>query len=216
MKGEIVDAVEAVWPRSSHYSAAPFSTPKSFRYKRLATAQGFYLSRFRSNPLSCLFSFSPPTLRLSIRTRLAGRFALLLNTRQETQRALVACSLPLSTDTLRLQPEPVSSTMQFTLLSALIVTSAALGGLASPLGNRIEGDASLHKRFTNSRWTFYDVGLGACGETNVNSDYVCPIPSRSTLTVVAPNMYCPRRSWHSMLISSAPAILAPTAARALP
>ncbi|TEB36174.1 hypothetical protein FA13DRAFT_1706436 [Coprinellus micaceus] len=62
--------------------------------------------------------------------------------------------------------------MQSTLLSALIATSAALGGLASPLGNRTEGDASLHKRFTNSRWTFYDVGLGACGETNVNSDYI--------------------------------------------
>lgn len=65
--------------------------------------------------------------------------------------------------------------MQFTLLSALVATCAALGGLASPLGNRTEGDASLHKRFSSSRWTFYDVGLGACGETNVASDFVSSI-----------------------------------------
>ncbi|KAF6764733.1 RlpA-like double-psi beta-barrel-protein domain-containing protein-containing protein, partial [Ephemerocybe angulata] len=31
---------------------------------------------------------------------------------------------------------------------------------------------ALQKRTTNSRWSFYDVGLGACGGTNVESDFV--------------------------------------------
>ena len=30
----------------------------------------------------------------------------------------------------------------------------------------------LERRFEGSRFTFYDAGLGACGRTNSNSDFV--------------------------------------------
>ncbi|OJA11929.1 hypothetical protein AZE42_06373 [Rhizopogon vesiculosus] len=38
---------------------------------------------------------------------------------------------------------------------------------------RARGDVNVHKRsFDNARFTFYDVGLGACGDTNVASDFI--------------------------------------------
>ncbi|KAH7924557.1 hypothetical protein BV22DRAFT_1012964 [Leucogyrophana mollusca] len=41
------------------------------------------------------------------------------------------------------------------------------------VANRARGDVDLHKRsFSNSRFTFYDVGLGACGKNNVASDFI--------------------------------------------
>ncbi|TFK25827.1 hypothetical protein FA15DRAFT_638838 [Coprinopsis marcescibilis] len=65
------------------------------------------------------------------------------------------------------------------LLSAALISSVAtIGGLASPIGNpkelanRAAGDVHLYKRFSDSRWSFYDVGLGACGEWNVESDFI--------------------------------------------
>ncbi|EAU88104.2 hypothetical protein CC1G_11527 [Coprinopsis cinerea okayama7 len=68
---------------------------------------------------------------------------------------------------------------QFVSLILLMISSwATVGGLASPIGSpqelakRAPGDVHLYKRFTNSKWSFYDVGLGACGEWNVESDFI--------------------------------------------
>lgn len=42
------------------------------------------------------------------------------------------------------------------------------------IARRAPGDVSTHlqKRFDNTRWTFYDVGMGACGQFNVQSDFI--------------------------------------------
>jgi len=63
-------------------------------------------------------------------------------------------------------------------LTALVAISAAIGGLASPVAapakstNSSSGEAHLQKRFTGSKWSFYDVGLGACGHTNNENEFV--------------------------------------------
>ncbi|KAG6335158.1 hypothetical protein ID866_3942 [Astraeus odoratus] len=42
------------------------------------------------------------------------------------------------------------------------------------VARRARGEVDLHKRqtYANARFTFYDVGLGACGQTNVASDFI--------------------------------------------
>jgi len=40
------------------------------------------------------------------------------------------------------------------------------------LARRDPGEIHLYKRFDNARFTFYAVGLGACGATNQQSDFV--------------------------------------------
>ncbi|KAF8136397.1 RlpA-like double-psi beta-barrel-protein domain-containing protein-containing protein [Boletus edulis] len=40
------------------------------------------------------------------------------------------------------------------------------------LARRDPGEINLYKRFDNARFTYYDVGLGACGNTNQPSDFV--------------------------------------------
>ncbi|EGN95475.1 hypothetical protein SERLA73DRAFT_186504 [Serpula lacrymans var. lacrymans S7.3] len=40
------------------------------------------------------------------------------------------------------------------------------------LANRARGEVQLHKRYDGARFTFYAVGLGACGQTNVPSDFI--------------------------------------------
>jgi len=45
------------------------------------------------------------------------------------------------------------------------------------IARRAPGDVALHKRFDNSRWTFYDVGTGACGKFNVPSDFIVALNS---------------------------------------
>jgi hypothetical protein len=66
-------------------------------------------------------------------------------------------------------------------LLSLALPLVALG--ASPHGSahhsrhqqiakRQSGDVELHKRFSSARWSFYDVGLGACGKYNVESDFI--------------------------------------------
>lgn len=40
------------------------------------------------------------------------------------------------------------------------------------LARREPGEINLYKRFDNARFTYYAVGLGACGQTNVPTDYV--------------------------------------------
>ncbi|KZT28160.1 hypothetical protein NEOLEDRAFT_1087834, partial [Neolentinus lepideus HHB14362 ss-1] len=38
--------------------------------------------------------------------------------------------------------------------------------------NQTEVETGLTKRVDNAKFTWYDVGLGACGQTNVATDYV--------------------------------------------
>lgn len=51
------------------------------------------------------------------------------------------------------------------LVSLLLLSSwAILGGLASPINGRhhelaVRASGELSKRYTNSKWSFYDVGL---------------------------------------------------------
>ncbi|KAH7912136.1 plant expansin [Hygrophoropsis aurantiaca] len=41
------------------------------------------------------------------------------------------------------------------------------------IAHRARGDVDIHKRaFSNSRFTFYDVGLGACGKYNSPGDFI--------------------------------------------
>lgn len=40
------------------------------------------------------------------------------------------------------------------------------------IAKRALGNVDLHKRFSDSRWTFYDVGLGACGKHNTPDDFI--------------------------------------------
>ncbi|KAF9553808.1 hypothetical protein CPC08DRAFT_713430 [Agrocybe pediades] len=61
-----------------------------------------------------------------------------------------------------------SLTADYTSVSAAAVDS--MHGLA----HRSTGEVHhrLAKRYSNTRWTFYDVGLGACGIVNVPSDFI--------------------------------------------
>ncbi|KAG2756959.1 hypothetical protein P692DRAFT_20825452 [Suillus brevipes Sb2] len=46
-------------------------------------------------------------------------------------------------------------------------------GRHQELAQRARGDVGIHKRsFDNSRFTFYDVGLGACGQSNSPDDFI--------------------------------------------
>ncbi|KAF5386808.1 hypothetical protein D9615_001859 [Tricholomella constricta] len=69
------------------------------------------------------------------------------------------------------------------LFSFSLLLAAPLAALANPHGSahfkrhvevakRQGGDVQLHKRFSDTRWSFYDVGLGACGKYNVESDFI--------------------------------------------
>ncbi|KAH6919051.1 hypothetical protein BKA70DRAFT_1176807 [Coprinopsis sp. MPI-PUGE-AT-0042] len=59
--------------------------------------------------------------------------------------------------------------MQLTQLFTLVALTSwgFLGGLASPIAVR-----PLEKRVSNSKWSFYDAGLGACGTVNSNDDFI--------------------------------------------
>jgi hypothetical protein len=67
-------------------------------------------------------------------------------------------------------------------LSALSLVAAELHGSFNPhrhrdIAHRSKGDMQLHKRIDNSRWTFYDVGLGACGKVNQPGDFIVALNS---------------------------------------
>ena len=38
--------------------------------------------------------------------------------------------------------------------------------------SRLEHNSTLLKRFDSARFTYYEAGLGACGQTNTDSDFV--------------------------------------------
>jgi len=69
------------------------------------------------------------------------------------------------------------------LFNLSLLLAAPLGAWANSHGSvhsnrhveiakRQEGHVQLHKRFSDARWSFYDVGLGACGKHNVASDFI--------------------------------------------
>jgi hypothetical protein len=56
------------------------------------------------------------------------------------------------------------------LVPALLAAASVLPGAfvnGAPLNN-----ATIAKRFSNARFTWYDAGLGACGRTNKGTDFV--------------------------------------------
>ncbi|TFY51308.1 hypothetical protein EVG20_g11062, partial [Dentipellis fragilis] len=55
--------------------------------------------------------------------------------------------------------------------AALADTHALRSRNHHQIAKRASGEV-LEKRFSNARFTFYDVGLGACGKTNVPSDFI--------------------------------------------
>ncbi|KAG9312543.1 RlpA-like double-psi beta-barrel-protein domain-containing protein-containing protein [Chiua virens] len=63
-------------------------------------------------------------------------------------------------------------TLCFTL--ALPFASATMSRKRhNEVAHRARGDVDVHKRsFTNARFTYYDVGLGACGVWNNPSDHI--------------------------------------------
>ncbi|GLB35356.1 hypothetical protein LshimejAT787_0209210 [Lyophyllum shimeji] len=74
------------------------------------------------------------------------------------------------------------------LFSLSLLLAAPLAAWANPHGHthanrhveiakRHSGDVQLHKRFSSARWTFYDVGMGACGKYNVESDFIVALNS---------------------------------------
>ncbi|KIY68638.1 hypothetical protein CYLTODRAFT_395184 [Cylindrobasidium torrendii FP15055 ss-10] len=71
-------------------------------------------------------------------------------------------------------------------LSLLPILAAALSAFAHEpvlhnrhheISKRSKGDVVLAKRFDNARWSFYDVGQGACGQVNVASDFIVALNS---------------------------------------
>ncbi|KAK7466950.1 hypothetical protein VKT23_004014 [Stygiomarasmius scandens] len=45
------------------------------------------------------------------------------------------------------------------------------------IAKRAPGHVNIYKRFDSARWTFYDVGMGACGKFNVASDFIVALNS---------------------------------------
>ncbi|THH01713.1 hypothetical protein EW026_g1043 [Hermanssonia centrifuga] len=73
------------------------------------------------------------------------------------------------------------STISTVSLLSLSLPFAAVGATHGNAGRhhdsiarRSRGDVDVHKRdsFSNARFTFYDVGLGSCGQNNVPSDFI--------------------------------------------
>ncbi|KAJ6540300.1 hypothetical protein B0H19DRAFT_959871, partial [Mycena capillaripes] len=58
------------------------------------------------------------------------------------------------------------------------------------LARRAKGDL-LNKRdmYNDARWTFYSTGLGACGGTNSDSDFIVAL-NQDTFGTVYPSKYC--------------------------
>ncbi|KAJ7738497.1 plant expansin [Mycena maculata] len=57
------------------------------------------------------------------------------------------------------------------------------------LAKRASGDLVKRQTFTNARWTFYSTGLGACGGTNTDSDFIVAL-NQDTFGNSYPSPYC--------------------------
>jgi hypothetical protein len=72
-----------------------------------------------------------------------------------------------------------------TLFASLAIPIAVLADPHAPnharhhhdIARRASGDVQLHKRFDAARFTFYEVGLGACGKVNKPSDFIVALNS---------------------------------------
>ncbi|KJA20258.1 hypothetical protein HYPSUDRAFT_43398 [Hypholoma sublateritium FD-334 SS-4] len=80
----------------------------------------------------------------------------------------------------------------FTIVPLALLATAASAesrprSVHNSLAKRLSGD--LAKRYSNARWSFYDVGLGACGTTNVASDYIVAL-NQDQFGTTYPSQYC--------------------------
>lgn len=73
----------------------------------------------------------------------------------------------------------LSALLAVPLLSSFLPFAALAQGHRGPdykrhheIAKRSSGDMQLHKRFSNARFTYFAVGLGACGRYNVPSDFI--------------------------------------------
>jgi len=68
----------------------------------------------------------------------------------------------------------VSTLFGFFALFFSFVTASHWSRRHQEVAHRARGDVAIHKRqsFTGARFTFYAVGLGACGHTNVATDFI--------------------------------------------
>ncbi|KAJ6455748.1 expansin family protein [Mycena sanguinolenta] len=57
------------------------------------------------------------------------------------------------------------------------------------LAKRARGDLLEKRAFTNTRWTFYTPGLGACGGYNSGSDFIVAL-NQDTFGYSSPSQYC--------------------------
>ncbi|KAF7363294.1 hypothetical protein MSAN_00984600 [Mycena sanguinolenta] len=57
------------------------------------------------------------------------------------------------------------------------------------LAKRARGDLLEKRAFTDVRWTFYSTGLGACGQTNSDSDFIVAL-NQDTFGTSYPSPYC--------------------------
>ncbi|KAF8911085.1 hypothetical protein CPB84DRAFT_1842339 [Gymnopilus junonius] len=77
----------------------------------------------------------------------------------------------------------LSTLVSFALLFSTVTPSLASSFHSRPravhyaLAKRAVTDMQLYKRFSNTRWTFYDVGLGACGAMSAPSDWIVALNS---------------------------------------
>jgi len=66
-----------------------------------------------------------------------------------------------------------STVLSFLTLALPFASTTPLSGHHHEIAKRARADVDVHKRsFTNSRLTFYDVGMGACGIWNKPSDMI--------------------------------------------
>ncbi|KZT28537.1 hypothetical protein NEOLEDRAFT_1058556 [Neolentinus lepideus HHB14362 ss-1] len=73
-----------------------------------------------------------------------------------------------------------SAIFGLSLLSVLLPFAQAEHGHArrhNAVAHRARGDVQLHKRTDNARFTYYAVGMGACGQNNVESDFIVALNS---------------------------------------
>ncbi|KAI0041586.1 hypothetical protein FA95DRAFT_1610899 [Auriscalpium vulgare] len=68
--------------------------------------------------------------------------------------------------------------MRFSAALAPFALAISAFAAATPEARSLDGTSlQLSKRYDNARFTFYDVGLGACGKQNVGTDFVVALDS---------------------------------------
>ncbi|KAG6821178.1 hypothetical protein H0H93_005398 [Arthromyces matolae] len=78
---------------------------------------------------------------------------------------------------MRLAATLLSLVLPLSVLGHSLHSEAHAAVRHAQLSKRASGDISLHKRYSDARWTYYAVGRGACGKYNVPSDYIVALNS---------------------------------------